>query len=508
MHTQMPDKDASADNVKTPDLQARLGFTDEKFATLFFYSPIAFAISELESGEILEVNDAFLKLFGFTRKEVVGNSRINLRIMTPEERESITGALKKEGRVMDRRMRRRRKGGELVDISTTAALFNFDGKPHIFTMNVDISEQVRLENELKKSEQKFSTIFYNSAEAMLLSGLSGEILYCNDAFLEMLDYADRSEVVGRTTNEIRMIVDQRVREEYMTRLRQEGFIKRVEYRIRKKGGEVLTVLLSSRLVDIDGKKTLLSTMVDVTDRKRMEKELREEDTKKNQFISILSHELRNPLAPVRTYTELLQHALQSETIDRHELQEAANAISRQVNTMTQLLDDLLDVSRIVNNKIKLEKEPVDLSAIARRAIETSVPHFDAKCIALIAGLSGEALIINADSLRIEQVLVNMLNNAAKYSPENSTVWVTTKKLGSQALVSIRDQGIGIPPEMTSKIFDLFTQADQTLNRPQGGLGIGLAMAKNLVTMHSGIIEVVSDSSREGSEFIIRLPLYV
>jgi signal transduction histidine kinase len=244
--------------------------------------------------------------------------------------------------------------------------------------------------------------------------------------------------------------------------------------------------------------------VDITDRERMEQELLTADKKKNEFISILAHELRNPLAPILSNAELLRAYLIATGNEERELHDMADVISRQVSNMSRLLDDLLDVSRILRDKIQLQKERVDLRLIVSRALETCRSSLESKLIDIDLSQDGE-LVVYADPVRIEQIIVNIINNAVKFSGAGSRLWITVGRQESEALVCIRDEGQGISADLLPRIFELFTQGQQGESRDTPGLGVGLGLAKRFVEMHGGTIHVKSEGAGKGSEFIVTLP---
>jgi PAS domain S-box-containing protein len=242
--------------------------------------------------------------------------------------------------------------------------------------------------------------------------------------------------------------------------------------------------------------------IDVTERVRQADELREADRKKDEFLATLAHELRNPLAPIRNSLNLLGLSGERDPAARqiHEIME------RQVNHMIRLVDDLLEMSRITRNKVELQKEPVELAAILRTAVEISQPLIDASRHQLAIALPPEPLTLDADAVRLGQVFANLLNNAAKYTPSGGQIWLSARQEGSEVVVSVRDSGKGIEPEMLQRVFDLFTQVDRSPSRNQGGLGIGLTLVKSLVESHGGSVVAKSPGLNQGSEFIVRLPL--
>lgn len=238
------------------------------------------------------------------------------------------------------------------------------------------------------------------------------------------------------------------------------------------------------------------------DNARLYREIQEADRRKNEFLAMLAHELRNPLAPIRSAVQILRLLRP----DLPELDWARGVIERQVQNMVRLVDDLLDVSRITRGKINLQMELVDVAAIVDRAVETSRPLLDARKHELTIRLPPEGLCVRGDPARLAQVVSNLLNNAAKYTEEGGRVSLTVVRAGDELLLRVRDTGIGISAEMLPHIFELFTQADHSLDRSQGGLGIGLTLVRRLVELHQGSVQATSAGPNQGSEFIVRLPL--
>jgi signal transduction histidine kinase len=245
------------------------------------------------------------------------------------------------------------------------------------------------------------------------------------------------------------------------------------------------------------------------ERGRIEEELRrrveqlaEMDRRKDEFLATLAHELRNPLAPIRNSLNILRMSDDNgPAVERvHEMME------RQVSHMVRLVDDLMEVSRITRGRIELRREHVELADIVRSAVETSRPLIDAARHQLVVTLAPEPLILDADAVRLSQVIANLLNNAAKYTEEGGHIWLTARREDDEVVISVRDTGLGIPPEMLPRVFDMFAQVNRTLKRSQGGLGIGLTLVRTLVEMHGGRVELRSDGPGHGSEFIVGLKL--
>jgi PAS domain S-box-containing protein len=260
------------------------------------------------------------------------------------------------------------------------------------------------------------------------------------------------------------------------------------------GGDVLGAVVT--LTDI----TALRRAED--ELRRQAAELREADQRKDEFLAMLAHELRNPLAPIRASLEIMN----LKGLDDPQVRKSRDVIARQVLQLTRLVDDLLEVSRISSGKIALKPEPVDLAIAVTQAVEISRPVLNAKGHHLTVNLPAPPIRLMADPTRLVQVLGNILNNAAKYTEEGGQITVAASQEGAEVVIRVRDTGLGIPPDMLAKVFDLFTQVDRSLDRAQGGLGIGLALVKRLVAMHGGRVEVSSAGPGKGSEFVVRLPV--
>ncbi|HEX4522173.1 MAG TPA: ATP-binding protein [Casimicrobiaceae bacterium] len=241
----------------------------------------------------------------------------------------------------------------------------------------------------------------------------------------------------------------------------------------------------------------VNVLFDITERKRAE-------SAKDEFLAMLAHELRNPLAPIRNAVHVLQ--LKSPPVP--EITRMLDVINRQMNQMTRLVDDLLDVSRISRDKIVLRKTRLSLTEVINTALETSRPVLAASGQAFAVTVPPIPIYVEADATRLSQVISNLLHNAAKYTDPSGHIWLTVAQDGSDALISVRDTGIGISADVLPRIFDMFMQADRSIDRSHGGLGVGLTVARRLVELHGGSISAASDGVGKGSTFTVRIPLSV
>jgi signal transduction histidine kinase/ActR/RegA family two-component response regulator len=242
----------------------------------------------------------------------------------------------------------------------------------------------------------------------------------------------------------------------------------------------------------------------IAERERSEGLLRASDRRKDDFLAVLAHELRNPLAPIRNAIQLLR----LRGTDANTVAQASEMMERQFGLLVRLVDDLMEVSRVSRGKIDLRRQPIDVGIVVRSAVEASRPLIEAASHALETDLPASPLVIEADPARLAQVLANLLNNAAKYTKPGGRIWLSVRREGAEAVLSVRDTGIGIPPDMLSRVFDMFTQIDPSKSRHQGGLGIGLTLVKQLVEMHGGTVEARSEGQDRGTEFVVRLPATV
>ncbi|HSF38883.1 MAG TPA: ATP-binding protein, partial [Thermoanaerobaculia bacterium] len=225
--------------------------------------------------------------------------------------------------------------------------------------------------------------------------------------------------------------------------------------------------------------------------------------RKDEFLAILAHELRNPLAPLRNALQLMRMA----GGDEHTMDQTLGMMDRQLQQMVRLIDDLLDISRITRGKIELRKERVELAAVIRDAVETSRPLIETAGHMLTVIYPPEPISLDADPTRLAQVFANLLNNAAKYTPQSGHIRLTAERQGDEAVVKVSDTGIGIPADMLPRIFEMFTQVDRSLERSQGGLGIGLSLVRGLVELHGGSVEAKSGGPGQGSEMSVRLAVH-
>jgi len=350
---------------------------------------------------------------------------------------------------------------------------------------------------------QMSAIVESSDDAIMAKGLDGAITSWNRGAERLFGYS-ADEAIGR---DIALIMEPDDRKEFdrlLDQIRRGDAIEHVlTKRIRKDGVHLDVSLSLSPILDRDGRLVGVSSIArDVTALVAAQRQLEEASERREQFLAMLSHELRNPLAAVLAGVDLMAqtHFEPSTVVRCHEV------LQRQAKHMARLLDDLLDVSRISRGKFELRIEDVDLRSAVEAAIESTAPLVHEREIDLAVELPGEQVPVRGDASRLQQIVVNLISNAATYSPRGRRVQLGLWVDAGTAVIEVRDDGIGIEPAMLGTIFDLFVQGDQHIDRAYGGLGVGLSLARSVVELHHGTIEAQSDGPDRGSTFVVRLPV--
>jgi PAS domain S-box-containing protein len=363
----------------------------------------------------------------------------------------------------------------------------------------DVSERRR--TELARAH--LAAIVDSSEDAIVSKTLQGIILSWNTGAERLFGYSS-PEAVGRPITIL--IPPERIHEEaeILARIARGERIDHFEtVRVTKDGHRLDISLTVSPIRDVSGEIIGVSKIArDITDRKRAEQALREADRKKDEFIALLSHELRNPLAPMRSALQVMRIA----PSDAKALTGARDVMERQLGHLVRLIDDLLDISRIGQKKLELRRTRVTLADVVHSAVETARPVIDAAGHRLTVSLPTGPVHLDGDLTRLSQVFSNLLTNSAKYTHPGGSIELVAEATYGKVLVSVRDNGIGVPADALESIFDMFSQVDRSLEHSAGGLGIGLALVKGLVDMHGGTVTAASDGQDRGSTFTVTLPV--
>lgn len=377
----------------------------------------------------------------------------------------------------------------------------------------DVTAQRLMDRDRAKqliTARLLASIVESSNDAIISKSLEGIIQSWNAAAERLFGFT-AGEAMGRHISLV--IPPERIAEEEQIIASLKAG-KRIEHfeteRVRSDGQRIVVSLTISPIKDDAGNVIGASKIVrDIGERKRLEDNLRvlandlsENDRRKNEFLATLAHELRNPLAPMSNMLEVLKRSDANADV----LKRAHETIERQLGQMVRLVDDLLDLNRITYDRLELRRSEVELSSVIQQAVEVARPLIDAAEHHLSVELPDEPIHLNADRTRLAQVFGNLLNNSSKYTQPEGTISLSAKREGDEVVVTVKDNGAGIPPDKLDSIFDMFMQVDRTAERSLGGLGIGLTLVKRLVEMHGGSIEPRSAGEGMGSEFVVRLPI--
>jgi PAS domain S-box-containing protein len=488
----------------------RLMTEEIKEVAVFFMNP---------DGIITVWNRGAEEMKGYTAEDAIGS---HLALLYTDEDKARAwpqhnlNEAKKNGFYREETWRKKKDGSLFWARIALTALRNHEGEHVGFSkITMDLTDHKRLEHCVKEREETKRILRTANAGTWTWHVDADQVEVCSN-FLGLLGHPDPDSGAAMSFEQWLGCVDpgdrpQVVEKFAAARAGAPASPLVMEIRMRQKDGgsrwfymhadwnrenAADPYALSGVNVDIQELKTAGEEL-----RQAVEK-LKEADARKDEFLAMLAHELRNPLAPIRSAAEILRMA----KLDETRVRKTSEIIARQVGHMTGLVDDLLDVSRVSRGLVKLEKEPLDIRNIVTDAVEQVSPLVQAKRHHLQLHLAPEAAIVQGDNKRLIQVLTNLLNNAAKYTHQGGHILLTTEVQQGQILLSVSDDGIGIEPEVVSRVFDLFAQAERTPDRSSGGLGLGLALVKSLVELHGGTVTCTSEGIDRGSTFSVRLPL--
>jgi PAS domain S-box-containing protein len=459
-------------------------------------------------GKVVTWNPGAEKMKGYLAEEIIGRHFSIFYPASAVQRgwpdHELRVALA-EGRFEDEGWRVRKDGSTLWANVVITTLRDRSGRPLGFAkITRDLTERRRQEETLRQSEERLRLLVEGVRDYAIVSLTpEGRIASWNSGAERMHGYT-AEEIIGRhcsaflEDDEIDRDATRReqLRTGAHTRLESEG------WRVRKDGSRFWANVVLTPLRDRDGRFAGYAQVTrDLTESKRAEA-LERAGKRTEQFLAMLAHELRNPLAPIINSLAVIHQDPTAEPVRTHHLQ----VIERQALHLARLVDDLLEVSRITSGKITIRREAIDLRSVVDRAVEATAPVFQGHSHSLQVEPGAEPLTVAGDSARLAQVLVNLLNNAAKYTPDGGTVSLRLVREDGQAVLRVRDNGVGMSEDLRQEAFGLFVQGERSLDRAEGGLGVGLALARRLVALHDGTIEALSDGPGRGSEFVIRLPV--
>jgi PAS domain S-box-containing protein len=500
------------DAVDRMEADEALRASEVRYRRLFETAQDAILILDGESGRIVDANPFVNEFLGFEHAELMFKELWQIGLF--ESSEANQFALKQlhdRGYLHYDQLPLKTKNGVRAEAECVGIVYEMDRKEFIQFNIHDITARVLAEEGLRAARDRFRSVVDHVIHGIISIDEAGAIESVNPAAERLFGYP-ASEMIGRNVNLLMPEPYHNEHDSYLANYLRTGQAKIIgigrEVLGLRKDGSVFPMELAVSTFPLGKRRLFTGIVQDITDRKQLEEELRqrvaqlrEADRRKNEFLAMLAHELRNPLAPIHNAVQLLRKNCPED----EETKWAHDVIERQVQHITRMVDDLLDVSRITRGKINLRREPINVAIAVARAVEMVQPLIDARKHQLTTSLPAEPIWLEADAPRLAQVLANLLNNAAKYTEEGGQIWLAVETDGSNVRLKVRDSGIGIPPDYLPHVFDLFSQEDSSFGRTQGGLGIGLTLVRSLVRMHGGAIEAFSPGIAQGSEFVVRLP---
>lgn len=456
------------------------------------------------NGTITEANDAFLRMSGYSRDDLE-HGRVRWDRMTPPEWMAQSLQAEQEfntrGRTIPYEKEYIRKDGSRWWALFAATRIAADEGVNFI---IDITERKLAEERLRESEERFRTMADSSPVMIWVTDAAGRIEFVNRSYLDFFGIS-RERAAQLEWSEIVHSDDREYLKAFSVALRDRQPLH-ARARVKRHDGEWRWIASrgNPRLGPAGEVTGYVGSSADITELIKSQEALWEADRRKDEFLATLAHELRNPLAPIRNSLQILRLSGSTEPAT----EQIYEMMERQVSQMVRLVDDLLEISRITRGQIELRKERVELATVIRGAVEVSKPLIEDAGHQLAISLPPEPLMVEADPVRLEQIISNLLNNAAKYTDPGGQIWLTAQREDDRVAISVRDSGIGISPEMLPRIFEMFTQIEHSASRTQGGLGIGLTLVRSLVEMHGGNIEAHSEGPGKGCEFIVQLALDV
>ena len=392
---------------------------------------------------------------------------------------------------------------------------NGDGTESILLAIEDNTDHRRAEAAMKESEVRYRRLFQTAKDGILiLDAVKGKVIDANPFMTTLLGYS-HDEFLGKELWEIGLFRDIKESQAAYRELQEKGYLRYENLPLESRSGHKVEVEFVSNVYAENSHQVVQCNVRDITERSRLKRLTQEQaaaladlDRRKDEFLAMLSHELRNPLAPILNAALLLRlHSNRNrlQGIENPIVQQSASIIERQVGQLAGIVDELLEISRITTGRIQLHQERIAVGVVVENAVATVRSLIDQRKHELTVSLPKQSIWVHADAARLEQVMVNLLTNAAKYTDQGGHIWLTVQQEGEEAVLRVRDTGVGIAPEILPRIFELFTQAERSLDRSQGGLGIGLALVQRLVELHGGTV-AASSVLGQGSEFVVRLPV--
>jgi PAS domain S-box-containing protein len=490
--------------------------SERRFEAAFQVNPQPMMVTRFSDGMFMNVNEAFLKMTGYSREEVLGKTAADFGIWTVDRRAEVFAPLERSGNI-SWELVYPAKDGHMLTVDIRSARIDFGGEPCLINAATDVTEQRATEAALRRSE----ALARARADelAVVMDAVPAVVLIAQDpdcrevrgnqtgrALLAMDEGSNLSKTAAdpTPTNHFRVLINQQEvapAELPLQRAARGAEVRNYEEELHFDDGQIVHLYGSAvPLRDPTGApRGSVGAFVDVTRLKQAEAAMREADRRKDEFLALLSHELRNPLAPIMTAVQLME--LQGDVATPRERE----VIKRQGQHLVRLVDDLLDVSRVARGKVTLARRRLELATVVAKALESVAPLLEERRHDLRLSVAPEGLAVDADDVRLTQVVSNLLTNAGRYTPPGGHIEVTGAREDGDVVLRVRDDGVGIDAALLPHVFDMFVQGVRDPDRLQGGLGLGLSLVRTLTELHGGKAFAHSDGPNRGSTFTVRLP---
>jgi len=467
-----------------------------------------------ERGYVSSWNPGAERIKGYVADEIIGK---HFSVFYPKEAidadwpAAELRAATADGRFEDEGWRLRKDGTRFWANVVITALKDKSGKLLGFSkITRDLTERRRVESALRASEARYRRLFEASSDGLVIvDAKTGDIFDANPRFSLLVSWP-HEDLVAKKLWQVGLFAGPKAYQEALASVRERGHVRHEDVALETTEGKRMELEIVGTLFDVDERRVVQFAVRDVSQRRQLERAtihaeaMEELNRRKDEFLAMLSHELRNPLAAVVNAVHMQKLSGDPDPVRRR----AQEIIERQIGRLTHLVDDLLEVSRITTGRVQLHQEFVDMRVPVEHGVDSLRPSIESREQTIELSLPGEPVWIFADPGRVEQVVVNLLHNAVKYTNRGGALAVSVAREGEEAVLRVRDNGAGISAQLLPRIFDLFTQAERTLDRAEGGLGVGLTVVQRVVHLHGGRVEARSEGVNRGSEFVVRLPVVV